>query len=228
MHAFQNGVAKLSPVIKLELCMDVYFNDFGVDIRPLAWLGLIVFLVIQWRRKHNRAYIFCLLVFGTYLLYALQVTFFPLQISGGYAEAMRQNSSWMTDINLIPFYLPNGYLENKDLFQFAWVQFGSNILLTMPFGFGVNFIGRFRRKDFLWLPFAVGFGIELSQLVMNFLLRYPYRVVDITDALLNAVGVLIGYGFFRLFSGLYNAIASKFRIHHNSLFAYVQEVTNRA
>ena len=228
MHAFQHGNVKLSPVIKLELCVDIYFNNFGVDIRPLAWLGLIVFLVIQWRRKQSSAYIFCLLVFGTYLLYALQVTFFPLQISGRYADAMRQNSSWMTDINLIPFYLPDGYRENKDLFQFALSQFASNILLTMPFGFGVNFVARFRRIDFLWLPFAVGFGIEMSQLVMNFLLRYPYRVVDITYASLNAAGVLIGYGFFWIFSRLYTLISSKIRINHKGLFGYVQEVASRA
>ena len=208
--------------------MDIYFDNYGVDIRPLAWLGLIVFLVIQWRRKHNRAYIFCLLVFGIYLLYALQFTFFPLQISGSYADAMRQNSSWMTDINLVPFYIPDGYRENRDLFQFALSQFASNILLTMPFGFGVNFIGRFRRNDFLWLPFAVGFGIELSQLAMNFLLRYPYRVVDITDALLNAAGVLIGYGFFRIFSGLFITITSKVGIKPRGLFAYVYEITSRA
>ena len=207
--------------------MDVYFNDFGVDIRPLAWLGLIVFLFIQWRRKQSSAYIFCLLVFGIYLLYALQVTFFPLQISGSYADSMRQNSSWITDINLIPFYLPNGFLENEDLIQFAWVQFASNILLTMPFGFGVNFVGRFRRKDFLWLPFAVGFGIELSQLFINWILGYSYRVVDITDALLNAVGVLIGYGFFRLFSRVYIAVSSSIHKEPRGLFAYVHEVARR-
>lgn len=208
--------------------MDIYFNHFGVDIRPLVLLGLILFLILQWRWKQSSAYIFCLLIFGIYLLYALQVTFFPLEISGSYADAMRQNSSWMTDLNLIPFYLPDGYLENKDLFQFAWVQFGSNILLTMPFGFGVNFVARFRRKDFLWLPVAVGFGIELSQLVMNFLLRYPYRLVDITDALLNAVGVLIGYGFYRIFSRLYIALSTKVCIKPRGLFAYVYEIASRA
>jgi len=184
-------------------------------------------VVIQWRRKHNRAYIFCLLVFGIYLLYALQVTFFPLEVSGGYADAMRQNSSWMTDINLIPFYIPGGYRENTDLFQFALSQFASNILLTMPFGFGVNFIGRFRRNDFLWLPFAVGFGIELTQLAMNFLLRYPYRVVDITDALLNAAGFLIGYGIFRLFSRVYIAVSSSIHKEPKGLYATIHEVASR-
>ncbi len=69
--------------------MEIVFTDIAVDIRPLTWLGLIVFLIIQWRRKHYGAYIFCLLVFGIYLLYALKVTYFPLQISGGYVDAVR-------------------------------------------------------------------------------------------------------------------------------------------
>jgi glycopeptide antibiotics resistance protein len=153
--------------------------------------------------------------------------FFPLQIAGDFVNAMRQKSSWITDINLIPFYLPNGYLENKDLIQFAFVQFASNILLTMPFGFGVNFVARLRRRDFLWVPFAVGFGIELSQLVINWILGYPYRVVDITDALLNAVGVLIGYGFFRLFSTVYIAVSSSIHKEPRGLFAYIHEVASR-
>jgi glycopeptide antibiotics resistance protein len=208
--------------------MEIVFSDIAVDIQPLVWLILIAFLIAQWRRKQGGSAIFCSLVFGIYLLYAVQVTFFPIRVAGDFVDSMRQNSSWLSDINLIPFYIPQGYLENVDLIQFVWVQFASNILLTMPFGFGVNFIGRFCRKDFLWLPFAVGFGIELSQLVMNFLLRYPYRVVDITDALLNAAGVLIGYGIFRLFSRVYIAVSSSIHKEPRGLFAYVHEVASRA
>ena len=208
--------------------MEIVFSDIAVDIQPLVWLILIVFLIAQWRRKQGGSTIFCNLVFGIYLLYAVQVTFFPIRVAGDFADSMRQNSSWLTDINLIPFYLPNGFLENEDLIQFALVQFASNILLTMPFGFGVNFVARFRRNDFLWLPFAVGFGIELSQLFINWILGYPYRVVDITDALLNAVGVLIGYGFFRLFSRVYIAVSSSIHKEPRGLFAYVHKVASRA
>ena len=208
--------------------MEIVFSDIAVDIQPLVWLILIAFLIAQWRRKQGGSAIFCSLVFGIYLLYAVQVTFFPIRVAGDFADSMRQNSSWLSDINLLPFYLPNGFLENEDLIQFAWVQFASNILLTMPFGFGVNFVGRFRRKDFLWLPFAVGFGIELSQLFINWILGYSYRVVDITDALLNAVGVLIGYGFFRLFSRVYIAVSSSIHKILRGIFAYVHEVASRA
>jgi glycopeptide antibiotics resistance protein len=191
--------------------MYIVFTDIAVDIQPLAWLVLIVFLVVHWRRKQCGSAIFCNLIFGIYLLYAIQLTFFPMGVAGDFVNAMRQNSTWLSDVNLIPFYIPQGFLENEYLIQFVLVQFASNILLTVPFGFGVNFIVRLRRKDFLWLPFAVGFGIELSQLVINWILGYLYRVVDVTDALLNAAGVLIGYGIFRLFSRVYLAVSS--RIH---------------
>jgi len=207
--------------------MEIVFSDIAVDIQPLVWLILIAFLIAQWRRKQGGSAIFCSLVFGIYLLYAVQVTFFPIRVAGDFVDSMRQNSSWLSDINLIPFYIPQGYLENVDLIQFVWVQFASNILLTMPFGFGVNFVGRFRRKDFLWLPFAVGFGIELSQLFINWILGYPYRVVDVTDALLNAAGVLIGYGIFRLFSRVYIAVSSSIHKEPRGLFAYVHEVASR-
>ena len=77
------------------------------------------------------------------------------------------------------------------------------------------------------LPFAVGFGIELSQLFINWILGYSYRVVDVTDALLNAVGVLIGYGFFRLFSRVYIAGSSSIHKEPRGLFAYVHKVASR-
>ena len=208
--------------------MEIIFNDIGVDIRPLAWLILIIYLVIQWRRKQNKSYLFCLLVFWIYILYALQVTFFPLQITGTFVDVMRQNSSWMTDINLIPFYLPNGYFVNEYLHSFALAQFAENILLTIPFGFGVNFVLRTRRKDFFWLPFAVGFGIELAQLLINLILRYPYRVVDITDALLNAAGVVVGYGVFRLFSKVFTGMVGKRHKEPKVLLAFIQKVSNQA
>jgi len=38
--------------------------------------------------------------------------------------------------------------------------------------------------------------------------------VDVNDVLLNAVGVLLGYGIFRIFAWLYLMITRRFRINH--------------
>ena len=81
--------------------MEIVFSDIAVDIQPLVWLILIVFLIAQWRRKQGGSAIFCSLVFGIYLLYAVQVTFFPIQVAGDFADSMRQNSSWHFDESII-------------------------------------------------------------------------------------------------------------------------------
>jgi len=87
----------------------------------------------------------------------------------------------------------------------------------VPLGFGLNFISRVRTRDILWLSITIGLGIEAIQFVVSLVLGYPYRVVDINDALLNAIGVLIGYGFFRAFAWLYLTITQRLKIEHRGL-----------
>lgn len=73
---------------------------------------------------------------------------------------------------------------------------------------------------------AVGVGIETTQLILSVVLGGVYRSVDINDVLMNAIGVLIGYGFFRVFSWLYVANAERVKIKLEGLFAYVYTVAN--
>ena len=42
----------------------------------------------------------------------------------------------------------------------------------------------------------------MTQHLISLALRYPYRVVDINDAIFNAFGVLLGCGLFKLFTQL--------------------------
>ncbi len=151
----------------------------GIEFNGLSFPGwligavLVVFILAgQVRRKQSWPYIFCLAIFSVYLLKALDLTFFPLQLNGPYVENMR-TVPIQSFINLIPFYFGEQHIfEDRDLLQFA-----QNILLTIPFGFGIIFVTKLRPKDFLWLPLAIGFGIETAQLLISLLLRYPYRVL---------------------------------------------------
>lgn len=52
----------------------------------------------------------------------------------------------------------------------------------------------------VWIALAVGLSIELIQAGIGVLLGYFYRIVDVNDVLLNALGVLVGYGAFQVFS----------------------------
>jgi len=202
--------------------VDSLFRDMSFDLWPIGIVLLVIPLIILWRRKHSASYLTCFSVFGIYLVFALQQTFFPLQIAGSYVDTMRQ-VPLMSFVNLIPFYFgPFGTLNSASLTMIH------NVILTIPFGFGVNFVAQVRAKTVLWLALAVGFGIETAQLAISLILRYPYRVIDINDVLMNACGVLIGYGIFRVFARLYLWMTQHFSIKHMGLAAYISDVASRA
>jgi glycopeptide antibiotics resistance protein len=126
-------------------------------------------------------------------------------------------------INLIPFYFGEQHIfDDRDLIAFA-----QNILLTIPFGFGILFVSRLRPKDFLWLPLAIGFGIEAAQLIISLILKYPYRVIDINDTLLNALGVLVGYALFRILAWLFIKITPLLKQNPGKWLGFFQEVATR-
>jgi glycopeptide antibiotics resistance protein len=138
--------------------MWVEVGDTVVDIWLLCVIGLavlfLVLLVIFWRRKHSLGYLFCLSIFSVYLLLAMDKVFFPIWISDSYADAMKQ-VPFTANLNLIPFYFgPYGTLES------SLVTLLQNVALTIPFGFGMNFLAHIRARRVIWLALAVGLGIE--------------------------------------------------------------------
>jgi glycopeptide antibiotics resistance protein len=188
--------------------------DFLIGIAILA-----ILLVILWRQKKSFSYLFFFSIFWIYLLYVVSVVVFPfpiIEISAG--------EIFKPSINLIPLYfglcseLPNA----------CFMNIVGNILITMPFGFGVSFIARVRAKDFLWLAFVVGFTFEGAQIIISLIFRSPFRSIDINDVILNAIGVLLGYGCFRIFAWLYLMMAQRLKINLGGIFAYVHNVANQA
>ena len=39
-------------------------------------------------------------------------------------------------------------------------------------------------------------GVELMQLIIDIVTRYPSHIADIDDVILNSIGVVIGYGIY--------------------------------
>ena len=200
--------------------MQIVINNLGIDIWPMGILILIVVLAILWRRQHSVSYLVFFSIFWVYVMVGLDKAFFPIQINGLYVDVMRQ-APLLSQVNLVPLYFSKYGLSVAGYFGLL-----DNILLTVPFGFGLNFLSRLRLKDFLWLSITVGFGIEAVQFVMTLILRYPYRVVDINDVLLNAMGALIGYGLFKVFAWLYLAIIQPLNIKPRGLLAYIYSVAD--
>ena len=158
--------------------------------------GLAIALLLL-RRKRSPAGLIFFAAFWLYMTLLIGGTLFPIDLSADTRAIMQRELTFAERMNLIPFYFgPYGSLWRSRYMLL------SNILLTVPFGFGIGFVTRVRPRDLRWLPWAVGFGIEGAQLGIGLLLGYPYRVLDINDVLMNALGVLVGYGLFWLLAML--------------------------
>jgi len=94
-------------------------------------------------------------------------------------------------------------------------------MLTIPFGFGINFLTRIKPGNIIWLAITIGLGFELYQLLMSLVFRSGIRAVDINDSILNGTGVLLGYVLFRVFAWVNLKVTKRFEIKHKWLFAYI-------
>jgi glycopeptide antibiotics resistance protein len=192
---------------------------------PLLFGILILgaLLAILRTRKFSSSYLFCFSVFWAYLLSVVKVTIFPIPVPEVWATAMRQAIFILSHANLMPFsYL--GFFNPHVILQ----EISRNVLLTVPFGFGISFIARVRPRDILWLSLGVGLAIEGAQLVVSLVIGGPYRTVDVTDVLLNAIGVWLGYGCFMILCHLYLARTQRLGAELRGLAAHIHEIASRA
>lgn len=106
-------------------------------------------------------------------------------------------------IELTPFFLSGGDALSRE-------QLYLNILLTVPFGFGLPFVVPVRLATVLVVGVLFSLGIELAQLIADVtLLALPTWSVDINDVILNSLGVLVGVIAFVALSALYRLAARR-------------------
>ena len=179
-------------------------------------VSLLLILVWLRRADYSRSYLVLFSMFWLYLLLVLSVIIFPI-------APLPENYAFRLRTNFVPLDFGACYFR-----RICIANILGNILLTVPFGFGVSFIARLKARDFIGLSFLVGFGFEMLQLVIALLFRSSFRVIDINDFLLNGLGVWIGYLLFRTFGWIYVFLWDKFGLRPRSIFAYVYSVVRRA
>lgn len=186
----------------------------------LGGLGILIILLILLWRKCSPAYLFCFAVFWLYLLFVVSLTIFPMPLP----ETIVKRSPViyiLSRVNLVPFNFGDLFDNHPNvIFQ----EIFGNLLLTVPFGFGIPFLARFKPKNFPWLAIGAGLAIETAQLESSLLIGGIYRSVDINDVQLNAIGALLGYALFRGYAWLYVTISNRIKIKQSGLFAYIYEV----
>lgn len=166
--------------------------DFDGSTVLLALLVLIV-LLVRLRIRHKRSYLYLLLyaIFYIYIVNVLRYTLFPIPLF------IREDSMFRLSYDLNPI----------NFVHWQAAQIYNNILLSVPFGFGLPFLRKVSFKRMLRVGFMFGVVIEGAQLLLSLLFRAGYRSVDVNDVLLNFTGVLLGYGGYRLFAALVRRIS---------------------
>ena len=191
-----------------------YFDLLIVLLFGLIWIGIVAFLRLK--KKKSFVYLIFFTIFYVYLFKVLDYTLFQFQslllLKYFKPNLILQGQAAGKSLNLIPLItLTPGDIQTSLL----------NILLLIPFGFGLPFIMDFRMKRVVVMGGLVSIVIELLQLMLGLVARITFRVADINDVLFNTIGVLIGYMLFVGFVRVYRRLSRNWKIAANPILRYI-------
>jgi glycopeptide antibiotics resistance protein len=180
----------------------------------LIWLGITA--VMRLKKKKSRIFLLFFTIFYVYLYKVLNYTLIQFQslivLKYFIPDLILNGQSAGQNLNLIPLLglTPND-LRTSLL----------NIVLFIPFGFGLPFITNFCMKKTVVIGAIFSFFIELLQLLTGFMAEVTFRVSDINDVIFNSFGAAIGYMFFFAFMRLYLHYFFRWHLPGNSFLRYI-------
>lgn len=159
---------------------------FDFDLLTIAILFVIYIIVdiIVYIKNRDIIWIIFSFIAFVYLANVIKLTLFPFYIGISFPNNLA------VSVNIIPF---------KNCLNKTSVL---NILMTIPYGIGVQFIYKFKSKRGLFAS-GVCFSIliEMLQLVEALVQGgFSIRIIDINDVIFNSIGVVIGLLLLKLIS----------------------------
>jgi len=166
-------------------------------IRPFSLIFLIIVIIyLKIRKRKHNSYLMFFSLFYFYIVHVIGYTIFPLWFDKELIEIFRKEGNLMSGINFIP--LKGIYIKGVNEIQLI-----GNIIITIPFGFGLPFIVKNNFKSIMRRGLFFALSIEILQFLISIFYGFSYRSVDINDILLNLIGIAIGFSIFRLLSKIY-------------------------
>ncbi|MFT8319047.1 MAG: VanZ family protein [Sporolactobacillus sp.] len=170
-------------------------------------LLILLLVTMKISFKKSLPYLLFFSIMYIYLCFVIDYTQFPIYTTENLRIAFGP-LLWHS-INLIPF---KGFAFKTSLL---------NVLLTIPFGFGLSFVYKTNLKRIAVASILIGVIIELLQLIIGIIDGFMLRVVDINDVIFNFIGSLIGYVIFLILLKVFKVIINKNKIQLNSLLKYI-------
>jgi glycopeptide antibiotics resistance protein len=194
----------------------MYFDLLIALLFGLIWIGVVAFLLSK--KRASLVYLGFLTVFSIYLFKVLDYTLFQFQslllLKHVMPNLILNGQASGDSINVIPLLT----LARQDLSTSLL-----NVLLFMPFGFGLPFIADLPMKNVVAFGMLFSILIELLQLVTGLVAGLTFRVADINDVIFNTVGVALGYVLFLGFARIYRHISPNWEGSANPISRFIGE-----
>ena len=163
----------------------------------MIWLGIVAFLRVK--KKPRLEYLLAFTVFYIYLYKVLDITLIQFQslllLKYFMPNLMLNGLAAESSINLVPLITLGAEDVRTSLL---------NILLMVPFGFGLAFLTNLRMGSVIAAGALFNIAVELLQLLTGMMASTTFRVADINDVIFNTAGVVIGCVLFAGFARVWS------------------------
>jgi glycopeptide antibiotics resistance protein len=197
-----------------ELQKFMYFDLLIALFFAGIWIGILRFL----RLKKSPAYLIFFTIFYVYIFKVLDYTLFQFQslvfLKYFMPDLILNGQTAGKEINLVPLIT----LTSQDLTTSLL-----NILLLIPFGFGLPFITDYRMKKIVVIGALFSLVIELLQLITGRMAKMTFRIADVNDVIFNTLGAAIGYLLFIGFVRIYRHISRHWKASANPILRHIAE-----
>lgn len=174
-----------------------------IDLHKSVFLTLYLLLVFTYyllffrkaKNKNFNNFLFSAR-FIFYILCLIKLTILPMRITP--IEGMTFDFSYYYQI--VPFKTINQVIKYN-----TWkIQLIGNVLLLLPLPIFIGFIKKnFSFTNLILIGFIASISIECIQLFIDILTRFPNKLADIDDIILNLIGSLIGAILIKIFNNKY-------------------------
>jgi glycopeptide antibiotics resistance protein len=201
--------------------MDFKHVSFVINVSMILLFGLVWFSVIAFlrlKKKKSLVYLLFFTIFYVYLIKVLDYTLFQFQ-----------------SLVLLKYFTPglmlNGLAAGKSINVIPLITLTLNdvktsllnILLFIPFGFGLPFITDLRIKRIIGIGALFSIIIELLQLITGLMAKTTFRITDVNDVIFNVIGVASGYVLFVGFVRVYRHVSRNWKLSANLISRHIAE-----
>jgi glycopeptide antibiotics resistance protein len=195
--------------------------NLPVQLSTATFLGLVglgALARLRFRRKRALADLAFLTIFYVYLCAVLDYTLIQFQslllLRCFFPHLMLRGLPAGAALNLVPLItLAAADLKTSLL----------NILLFVPFGFGLPFISGLRMRGVVAAGVLVSLSIETLQFVTGRIGGITFRVADVNDVIFNSLGAAMGYLLFAMFARAYRRATRHRSASAHPIARYVAE-----